>query len=477
MAQTDGPEAPQLCGMYDAQGHGAWYAGTRPESGEERPVLVFVPGLGSPASSYWEKGEYGPNRMYELAWRDGFRTAFVGFMAPGEKAPDMWHNGRILTWQLGEICRYYGVKSAVVVAHSKGGVDAQTAVVYFGAQPLVRKIITLSTPHWGSQLADIAYSSFGWPLAKHLGVHSAGCYVMQTGYMREYRRLTDKSPQAAPELLTLGGNGSAAPLTKIWAGSQVLAPYGENDGVVTVRSAHNPKGTYAATLRFNHAQMQQGQHVWQSVQALALGLPLPAVPAMARPAAGPEAVPAGMILRGGTLGGTEPASFWVDGAVSGMEISVMAAGGGAESLASGLSVTSPGGRVWRNFRPAAGFAGAAAMQARIPAPPPGEWQIHLPPRMPGTPEAGYLAMVRLTGGVPVSAAGAGTGKLRSVIRVLRLFPDRYELVDEKKSACGEMPEIPLDDGMYGIETQVSGLLADGVPFERDSVRPLRICRR
>lgn len=474
MAGTDAPDAPQIGGMYDAEGRGTWYVGARPESGREQPVIVFVPGLGSPASSYWQAGEFGPNRMYETAWREGFRTAFVGFMAKGEKAQDMWHNGRILAWQLGEICRYYGEKSVVLVAHSKGGVDAETAVVYFGAGPMVRRIITLSTPHWGSQLADIAYSSFGWPLAKHLGVHSPGCYVMQTGYMREFRRLTDKSPAAGPPLLPVGGDGSAPPLTKIWAGSQVLSPYGENDGVVTVRSAHHPRHPYVATLHFNHAQMQQGQHVWPFVQALALGLPLPAVPAMARPAPEPQAVPAGMILRGGVLGRDAPEGFRVDSSVKAMEVAVMASGGRGGELA-GLAVIAPDGRVWQDFRPETGFPGASAVRVRIPAPPPGEWQIRVPPRRADAGESGYFAMVRLErSGAGGTAAAAG---LRSVCRVLRLFPERYELVAEKQSNTGELPELPSDDGVYSIETQVSGTLPDGTPFERDCVRPLLIRRR
>ena len=475
-AVRNSPPDPRLAGAYDAAGHGRWYVGTKPEErGASRPVIVFVPGLGSPAQSYWEQGEYGPNELYAMACADGFRTAFVEFMAPGQRAMDMWQNGRILAWQLGEICRYYGVRRVSVVAHSKGGVDSQTAMVYFGAGPLVEKLITLSTPHWGSQLADLAYSTFGWPLAERFHVHSDGCYVMQTGYMREYRRLTDRHSQNTAPLFTFGGRGSGALFSKIWAGSQYMSQYGENDGVVTVASAHNPRGEHLATLGLNHAQMQQGQHVWNYLRASVLGQPLPAVPVSAIPEPAGAGGPAGLIYRGGRLDAGIDEHFSVDSRTTQADIAVLTAADVSAGLAGSLYLKGPAGEIRRGFRREGDVGGSPVLRLTLRSPAPGDWDLC------SAPASGeFFAMFRLAGGFRISPDEGGeaehpsvAGGIQTVLRVIRVWPDRYELVGEHHVAPGgEMPGLRLGEGLYTIESSIRGALPDGSPFERDCVRPL-----
>ena len=475
-AARDTPPGPQLAGTYDADGRGRWYAGIRPEEHRAvRPVIVFVPGLGSPARSYWDKGEYGSNQLYAMACADGFRTAFVEFAAPGQRPMDMWQNGRILAWQLREICRYYGVGKVTVVAHSKGGVDAQTALVYFGAGPLVEKLVTLSTPHWGSQLADLAYSTFGWPLAERFHAHSDGCYVMQTGYMREYRRLTDRHTQNTAPIFTFGGRGSGTVFSKIWAGSQYMSQYGENDGVVTVASAHNPKGEHLATLGLNHAQMQQGQYIWNYVRASVLGQPFPAVPVSAVPAPAGMAAPAGLIYRGGRMDQGIDEHFAVDSRTTQADIAVLTADDVAAGLAGSLYLRGPAGEIHRGFRREGDIGGSQVLRLTLRSPAPGDWNLRCAPA-----SGEFFAMVRLAGGFTMSPDETGepehpaaAGGIQTVLRVIRVWPDRYELVGEHRVAPGgEVPDLKLGEGLYTIESSVQGALPDGSPFERDCVRPM-----
>ena len=56
-----------------------------------------------------------------------------------------------------------------IVAHSKGGIDTQAALVEYGANRFVGNVITLATPHHGSNLADLSYSWWAGWLASILG--------------------------------------------------------------------------------------------------------------------------------------------------------------------------------------------------------------------------------------------------------------------------------------------------------------------
>src|SRR5262249_42944752 len=131
--------------------------------------------------------------MYEYAYNYGYRTAFVNLWDAngGWFEGSMWDNGQMLANQLNTISNFFGVPGVNVVAHSKGGVDTQAALVYYGAAPRVQKILTLSTPHWGTQIADMAHSNPLWWVGAILGQVNNASYVMQTGYMNWFRSVTD----------------------------------------------------------------------------------------------------------------------------------------------------------------------------------------------------------------------------------------------------------------------------------------------
>lgn len=478
-----GPELPkpQLIHTYDEAGHGGWYAGSvgRPDA----PVIVFVPGLGQPARSFWEKSElYGLNEMYTRASAEGFRTAFVGFAAEKQKPMDMWNNGRILAWQLEDICRYYRTEAVTVVAHSKGGVDAQTAAVYYGAAGRMESLYTLSSPHWGSELADLAYSSAGFSLGEHMGVHSDGCYVMQTGYMREYRYKTDTAGRVVP-LFTFAGCGSGPAFSRVWAGAHILSLWGVSDGVVTVRSAHNPNGQHLATLNFDHIQMQSGQFIWPHLRDVLVGVR----PAMLQVGT-EEAVlrsetrmeSSGLVLRGGGLTGGVQETFAVDSTAAGLDICLMAAGG--TDFTDRFTLTAPDGIVTK-LHEAHREGSAQVLSASVKKPMPGTWKLN------GPKDSGaYLASVHFAQEAVLpapqeaekKAGGRAVKKLKGIMRVFQTFPDHCELVYEGDDGDIEKKgELPFagGDGVYSVEQVLRGELDDGSPYERNSVRQVSMMRK
>ncbi|MFP3325215.1 alpha/beta hydrolase, partial [Planococcus sp. SIMBA_160] len=95
--------------------------------------LVFVHGINS-SSSTW----FGRNDMAKQAVLNGYESAFID-LHPDQ---DMKRNGKLLAEKLKEIYDFFGRK-LIVIGHSKGGVDAQSALVYYNAHPYVDKVITL----------------------------------------------------------------------------------------------------------------------------------------------------------------------------------------------------------------------------------------------------------------------------------------------------------------------------------------------
>ncbi|MFN7253174.1 MAG: esterase/lipase family protein [Anaerobacillus sp.] len=166
---------------------GTIHIGTLPaEPNPEKPVLVFVQGLTN-NSTTWYQG----NNMYDLARQNGFETAFVELYDSGGTPKSYWDNGAILANQLEQISEYFGGKKLVIVGYSKGGVDAQVALIHEGKHHLVSDVVTIGSPHWGSELADLANSSsLGW-LAALIGQNSEGTRSLQTGVMNHFRAITD----------------------------------------------------------------------------------------------------------------------------------------------------------------------------------------------------------------------------------------------------------------------------------------------
>src|SRR5699024_11748007 len=114
--------------------------------------------------------------MYETAFDAGYQKAFIQMHDARGETADMWDNGELLAEKIDEISDHFDGKPITIVAYSKGGVDTQTALVHYGAWDKVDNVSTLSSPHHGSQLADLGYSSSAGSLADLLGSQGDGKY-------------------------------------------------------------------------------------------------------------------------------------------------------------------------------------------------------------------------------------------------------------------------------------------------------------
>lgn len=229
---------------------GQWYVGTTPSyvAPSKQPIL-FVHGLNSSSNTWWNE-----NNMYDTAYQNGYETAFIDLYP----TKNMWDNGALLAQKIREIYNYYGEK-VVVVAHSKGGIDTQSALVHYGAFPYVSRVITLSTPHHGSQLADLAYSSWAGWLAGILGSKNDATYSLQTGYMAYFRSETDQHVNVNKNpIYTFGGTKWGSFGSSLYWGGLYLRPYGSNDGAVTVNSSRLPYATELRVGDWNHFIIKEG---------------------------------------------------------------------------------------------------------------------------------------------------------------------------------------------------------------------------
>ena len=239
---------------------GQWYLGSTPDDVDpNKSPIVFVHGLNSSAAAWWND-----NDMYDTAFANGYETAFIDLYP----TQNMWDNGQLLSDKLEEIYNHFGEKT-VVIAHSKGGIDTQAALVHYRAYPYVHTVITLSSPHQGSELADLAYSSWAGWLAGILGSRNAAVYSLQTGYMDQYRELTDSLPDVNRiPFYTFGGTSWGRFGSSLYWGGLYLSLFGPNDGAVTVQSSRLPYATEVSVGDWNHSEIRQGSSTFHYFEPL-----------------------------------------------------------------------------------------------------------------------------------------------------------------------------------------------------------------
>lgn len=279
--------------------------GAVPPGSEAKPVLLFIHGWASDAST-WS----GSNAMEALATAAGYRTAFL------DVHPDqsMWTNAPLIDTAVDQVHGHFPGSVVDLVCHSKGGVDAQTATVYYGTGAKVDRLITLSSPHHGTPLADLAWSAWAGWLASLIGQRNEGNRVLQTGYMASFRAQTDARPEAAALPTFTAGGTKAGPLfSAFWFGGIAIGR--TSDGVVPLDSSELAYQRGRLFTRYlNHDEVHQGVYAWPYLAAnLAQPTVAFAMPAPALAPAEPEAPALDHLYRGGaTEHGVATFDFPVD---------------------------------------------------------------------------------------------------------------------------------------------------------------------
>ena len=188
------------------------YYGAVPPGSNATRVLVFVHGLGGQASDWWTTPprQADIQDMWQVAYNAGYRTAYVSmgfrpgnadcstFLNPQNSVAD---DGVILAQQIDTITKFYGVTTLDVIAHSKGGVDTQAAIVNYtppgaplnppnNAAAEIRDVFFLGSPHQGSLVADAAC-----PILAKKGFPDPATCSLQTPVMQQqFRPFADASP-------------------------------------------------------------------------------------------------------------------------------------------------------------------------------------------------------------------------------------------------------------------------------------------
>ena len=163
-----------------------------------------------------------------------------------------------------------------IVAHSQGGLDARYALSKLGMGGSVSSLSMLSTPHYGSPLADLALKDLGNPLSKIFlsfafnslsGVSNTGggqnndstsaMKALSTAYMRE--TFNPNTPDVTGVLYqswagrtgpgTKDRNKSTLTLTQGFVAKKA----GDNDGIVSVASAR--WGEFKGVLDADHLDL------------------------------------------------------------------------------------------------------------------------------------------------------------------------------------------------------------------------------
>ncbi len=520
------PPAPQpLPPTGDCYRDNVFY-GAVPPGGEQSPVLVFVHGLGGLASDWWVNVPgLQVNDMYERAYEAGYRTAFVNLNvkpdAPGctvERRPakDMMYNGRVLSRQLDAITQYYGVEQVDLVAHSKGGIDAQAAVVWWGAWRKVRRVFTLGSPHQGSLVADLLWSPEGFWVSLLLGERDDATFSLQTSSMQLFRALTDAmSVDDGIGYYSGAGNfwntpGTLYPLIGQWLQNQPEG--GANDGVVTVASTYLSGAATLFLEPWNHSEVYVGRNAFPYIHRILSGqqpaqhsvyLPLiistasEAGPALAATADRQIVVTqttadsqSDFILRGGPLPGRAVEQIPLEPQARSAQFLLLTTGPEVSAVLRG-----PDGSKRRlQPIPPTGLdilGSAFALGYALSDPGPGEWAVE----MEGPAGAAYLLLVTLDSSLRIEltglpdapippgqvvrlAARADAGAEPARVSRLRLRveagPSAVRALSADTRDGALLSHVFESEGVYNISITVTGQTTGGAPFERTFVRSLAV---
>jgi pimeloyl-ACP methyl ester carboxylesterase len=459
---------------------GSWFPGKEPEQvkPDSHPIL-FIHGINTTSETWWIEN----NELSEMAYSAGYETAFIDLSG----IDDMWTNGLLLAEKLREVYNYFK-KKVVIVAHSKGGIDAQTAVVYHGAAECVKRVITLSTPHHGSELADLAYSKWAEWLTETLGSKSDAVFSLQKAYMEAYRQRTDEHMESGEiPFYTFGGTGWGGMNSELFWGGLYLRRFGANDGAVTVKSSQLPYGREVRVDDWTHKTIKQGEEIFPYVERL-LSEEVDVIPAAVDQSSSEEEVQTSVLHRGGSIEGTGTEQFSVEEDVADITVDWISCSRYTE-----LVLTGPGGEIYTDFvttGDATGFfPDAFHHSVLISDPPSGRWVLESRNDQRET----YLLNVMFTNGVlpqidEIFAGDAYIGNKGVEVHNASVIKKHVHLTHIPVENKGNMKSIEnppglepgtltqYEEGTFNITIDINGTTGRGNEFERTVVKTIFVDR-
>lgn len=450
---------------------GKWFKGEEPVQKDlSKPPLVFVHGINSSSSTWSDR-----NDMAKQAVLNGYESAFID-LYPDQ---DMKKNGKLLAEKLKEIYEFFGRK-LIIIGHSKGGVDTQAALVYYNAHPYVEKVITLGSPHYGTPLADLAYSKGGSWLAQILGQKSDALYSLQTGMMAAFRSETDQLETFPHKYVTYSGSDWGTFGGVLYLGGMYLKSFGANDGAVTVSSTKLAYANNILTGKWDHFSIKNGTSMFPVFQAQ-----LRASTASAESEDEQEQEPVSselntnVYVKGGESEKDKTEAFYVEEGTNGLSIQWL-----NEREEVNPEIVAPNGDILTNLTTSEAsfpYEGAYSHHVQINKPVPGKWTI----RSNSVKKDPYLLLVSfdspLNEEIKIVAAKSGDASTHSsklIKRLSKTVETTYFKDAEKdhplKTSSSSAVQLKKE-GAYSVTVHYTGLTASGTSaFNRTVIRTLYV---
>lgn len=223
------------------------------------PVIVFVHGWNKKRSGVWSK-------LRSMIDHREYRCAFMNLNYRGS----IRENSAELMRQLTTVTERYNVSNVVIVAHSKGGLDVQGAILYHHAERYIDCVVTLATPHWGSPLPDLML-----PLIRNVSSRCANAIMcdavadMRVAEMAAFRKEFDCNQRCTDVVfMTLNGTGTDNKCSSPGGSIKktILNMYGPNDDMVVLSMSLKPGAYDLGTLPVDHERMNSSPAVWAIIQ-------------------------------------------------------------------------------------------------------------------------------------------------------------------------------------------------------------------
>jgi pimeloyl-ACP methyl ester carboxylesterase len=464
----------KMDGIQNASGiPGRWFVDEMAEGSEGYPIL-FIHGIHA-SSDTWIR----ENDLQEFSRKYGHQAVFID-LHPDE---DMWKNGQLLEKKLREIYDHFKRK-VVVVGHSKGGIDVQTALVHYGAGPYVERVITLSSPHHGSELADLAYSKWAGWLTDALKSKDNAVFSLQTGYMKSFRSQTDELELAKSiPFYTFGGTGWGGMNSALYWGGLYLRRFGQSDGAVLVTSSRLPYGDEVSIQDWSHTTIKVGGEIFPYLKKI-LTEEVQEVSNADMSELANEGETS-VLHRGGVCIGVGVEKFSVEEEVEKISVDWI-----SDQQAAIYELISPNGQVYKQFmitEDATGFfPGAYHHYILISKPLIGEWEM----RAHNSQSEKYMLSVlfhtgnseggsQLAGdGEPLMASGNVQGKPIKKTYSIHHIPTKSGNKKQTSFITTEdlssFPLAEFEEGVHNITIDIEGETQEGNKFQRTIIQTVYV---